>query len=214
MAKAYNYILLDWDGNLARTLHLWLEAYRIVLAEEGYFPTDKEIGASFGHVTSYFSELGIKNAAEVYARADAIGRQKLPDIELYPDALEVLNYFKDTNKKTALITSSKQENIDPLLEKYDIRHLFDVTITRFDVENQKPHPESIEKALILLDGIKDEAIIIGDSDKDVLAGINSGIDSILFYPPEHELFYELDELRTHNPTYVVHDFRDIMNIIV
>lgn len=45
--KKYEYILLDWDGNLAKTLDVWLVAWRTVLNENGYFPSDEEITANF-----------------------------------------------------------------------------------------------------------------------------------------------------------------------
>jgi hypothetical protein len=44
----YQYILLDWDGNIAQTLDLWLDILRLVLHEEGYKLSDEEIASSFG----------------------------------------------------------------------------------------------------------------------------------------------------------------------
>jgi phosphoglycolate phosphatase-like HAD superfamily hydrolase len=65
----------------------------------------------------------------------------------------------------------------------------------------------------LLSGSKQAAIMIGDSDKDLGAANNTGIDSILFYPPEHKKFYDLEKLRTLNPTYIVEELRQIEAII-
>lgn len=214
MRTHYQFVLLDWDGNIAKTLQLWLDTFREILAEEGFYPSDKEIAASFGLVTKYFESLGIKNAGEVYDRANERGKVKLPEVELYPDALEVLSYLKSAGKKTALITSSRRENVELLLDKYGIRYLFDAIVARFETEYHKPHPEVAEKALSLLGGTKDKAVIIGDSDKDIQLGTNAGIDTILFYPPEHELFYDLDELRQLNPTHIINSFEDILNVIL
>lgn len=212
--KRYDYILLDWDGNLAKTLDLWLDTFKQILGEEGHHPDDKEIAAAFGRVTDYFTSLGIKDAAAVYERADKLGKQRLPEVELYPDALEVLQYLKNRRKYTALITSSRRANVTPLLDRYDMHRLFDAILTRDDVPAQKPDPASLHLALTLLNGRPEQAIMIGDSDKDVAAARNAGIDSILFYPPEHAPFYDLDTLKRLEPTYLVEDFRDIMRIIV
>jgi hypothetical protein len=38
--KSYKYILLDWDGNPARTLDLWLDALRKGLEKRGHNFTD------------------------------------------------------------------------------------------------------------------------------------------------------------------------------
>ena len=211
--RNYQYILLDWDGNLAKTLDLWLEAFRTVLYEEGFRPSDEEIAGSFGKTQDYFASLGITDPAAVYDRADRLASKKLPDVELYPDALEVLQYVKDKNKKTALITASPHANVHHLLERYKLYPLFDVVITRDDVVHHKPDPESLIKALEQLGGNKDQAIMIGDSDKDLGAAANAGVDSLLFYPPAHKKFYNLEKLKQLNPTYIVEDFRKVMDIV-
>ena len=211
--KNYQYILLDWDGNLAKTLDLWIEVYRFILNEEGFYPSDEEIAHSFGTLTDYLVGLGIEDPAVIYERADQLVRKKLHDVELYPDALEVLGYLKDKNKQTALITTSKHTYIEHLLDRYDMHRLFDVVITHDDVAEHKPHPESLFKALAELGGNKDEAIMIGDSQSDLGAAVNAGIDSVLFYPPEHAKFYNLESLKKHEPTYVVDDFRKVMEIV-
>lgn len=212
-SKTYQYILLDWDGNIAKTLDLWLDALRAILAEEGHHPDDHELAASFGRVEDYLQSLGIKDPIGLYNRVDQLGRQKLPEVELYPETLEVLSYFKRIHKTTALITASSRSNINHLLDRHQMHELFDVIVTRDDTTEHKPHPESLNKALEALGGNAEQAIMIGDSDKDLGAAVNAGIDSLLFYPPEHQKFYDLDKLKLLNPTYIVKDFSEIMNIV-
>lgn len=211
--KHYKYILLDWDGNLAKTLDIWLVACREVLEKRGYFLSDEEIAAGFGQFPRQMRELGIKDYNEAMDEADMIAKRKLPDVELYPDALDVLRYLHQSDKKLALLTSSFHENIGHLLDRYNIRELFDVIVAGDDVNHHKPHPECIEKALAELNGSKDEAVIVGDSDKDLGAAKNAGIDSIWFYPPEHKKFYDKTKLESFDPTYIVEDFRKIKDII-
>ena len=102
----YQYLLLDWDGNLAQTLGLWLDVFRLVLADRGLTPTDEAIAQSFGKTEQFFAQLGVSDPATLYETADRIGKAALPEVELYPEALEVLNEFKARGKQTALITSS------------------------------------------------------------------------------------------------------------
>lgn len=210
--KTYRYILLDWDGNLAKTLDIWLEACRQPLMKRGLHLSDEEISASFGAFTKYMTEWGIQDVEVVIEEADTFARGMLPDVELYPDALEVLETLHQKGKKLVLITTSPHRNIEHLLDKYNMNRLFDALVTHDNVSHHKPHPEPIEKALELLDGNKDEAVMIGDSDKDLGAAANAGIDSILFYPDEHKKFYKLDSLKAHNPTYIVDDFKKIIEI--
>ena len=144
--------------------------------------------------------------------ADEIAKRELPNVELYPDALEVLEGLHNTGKKLCLITTSPHENIQHLLEKYNLHRLFHGVVAYEDTVKHKPHAEPIEKALELLEGTKEKAVMIGDSDKDLGAAQNAGIDSILFYPDEHKKFYSLETLKMHQPTHIVEDFRKVLDI--
>ncbi|MET1033489.1 MAG: HAD family hydrolase [Candidatus Saccharimonadales bacterium] len=207
------YILLDWDGNLAKTLDVWLRVLRTVFEKRGIHLTDEEIASSFGAFNQYAKAWGVQDVDVAAEEADALAKQKLPDVELYPDALEVLAALHVSDRKLALITTSPHRNVQHLLEKYDITRYFDIIIAGDDVQNHKPHPEPLEKALEKLGGNKSEAIMIGDSDKDLGAAQNAGIDSILFYPPEHKKFYNLEQLQKLNPTHVITDFRQVLEIV-
>ena len=212
--SSYEYVLLDWDGNLAKTLDIWLEACRTPIEARGLELSDEEIAASFGAFGKFITEWGFPDEVDaILNEADAIAKQKLPDVELYPDALEVLEGLNNMGKKLALITASPHENVSHILEKYAIKGLFAAIVGHEDTVQHKPHPEPLEKGLELLGGNKDRAVMIGDSDKDLGAAMNAGIDSILFYPPEHAKFYNLDTLKKLNPTHVVTDFRQILDIV-
>ncbi len=140
-------------------------------------------------------------------------KKKLPDVKLYPDVMFVLKELKKKNKKLALITTSSHKNIEHLLVKHGLVSVFDVIIAGDDVRNHKPHPEPLELAIKKMDGNKEDAIMIGDSDKDLGASVNAGIDSILFYPPEHEKFYDIKKLNELKPKYVVRNFKEVIQII-
>lgn len=210
----YRYILLDWDGNLAKTLDIWLAATRAPLENRGIKVSDRIISMQcFGRPTEGYMELGVKDVKLAIDEMNTLAREMLPEVELYPDALFVLEELKNAERKTALITTSPHANVVHLLDKYNLHHFFDAVITQEDTKQHKPDPEPLEKALEMLDGNKQEAIIIGDSDKDINAGNNAEIDSILFYPETHERFYSLETFKRLNPTYVVKDFREILDII-
>lgn len=207
------YILLDWDGNLAKTLDIWLSACRVALENQGVHKTDEEIGSSFGQFTHYMEEWGVSDIDRAIAEADVIAKKELPGVDLYPDALSVIEELKNSGKKLALITTSPHENIAHLLEKHGLKNSFDTIVAADDTEHHKPHPEPLEVALERLGGNKDEAVMIGDSDKDLGAAKNAGIDSILFYPEEHAKFYDLEKLKDLSPTYIVDDFKDVLKLV-
>jgi len=91
--------------------------------------------------------------------------------------------------------------------------LFDAIIAWDDVTEHKPNAEPIEKALEAIGGNKEQAIMVGDTEKDILAGHNAGVDTVLYYPPEHSKFYSYDRLTKHKPTHVIKDFRKLIDIV-
>jgi pyrophosphatase PpaX len=208
----YQYILLDWDGNLAKTLDMWLQIKRSTLAKRDIHLSDQEIAESFGAPREYFERWGVQDIDIAIEEMDAIAKQLLPGVELYPDVLPVLEQLKERGKSMALITTSLRENVMGILNSYDMLQYFDLIIAHEDTVKHKPDPEPLEKALNELGGTKERAVMIGDSDKDLGAGLNAGIDTILFYPPEHEKFHNLDKLKELQPTYIVEDLRKILEI--
>lgn len=212
--KSYQYILLDWDGNLAKTLDIWMVATKAPLESRGVHISDKQIAIQcFGRPIEGYAELGIKDVDAAIAQMDQVAKKLMPEVELYPDALFVLEALQKKGKQIALITTSLHANVYHLLEKYNLHSFFDVVITNEDTALHKPHPDPLYKALEELGGTKESAIMIGDSDKDIGAAANAGVDSILFYPDTHEKFYDLNELQALNPTYTVRDFRQVIDIV-
>jgi len=215
--KQYNYILLDWDGNIAQTLNMWPDALDIVLKRQDIHLKRNELIEACGGVAAFVSTHTHLSEAEgkiVLEEATEIVKDRLPMVELYPDAIDVLRELKNKGKKLALITSSIRVVVEPLLDKFALTDLFDAVVCIEDTEHRKPHAEPLEKALELLGGHANEAIMIGDTEKDILAAHNAGVDSVLFYPVEHQEFYRLDKLMEHTPTYVVSEFWDVAKIAI
>ena len=175
--------------------------------------TDEEIATCFGAPVKRFGEWGVSDIEVAIEEMETIAKANLVNVALYPDALEVLEQLEKKGKQMALLTTSTHNFVKHLLDKFEMTHYFEVIVAGDDVTHHKPHPEPIEKALESLGGSKDEAVMIGDSDKDIGAAHNAGIDSILFYPPEHAKFYKIENLKQLNPTHVVEDFRQILQIV-
>ena len=216
--KSYSYILLDWDGNIAHTLDLWPDALNEVMQKRGYDLTRQQLIESTWGFISYVTkhtDILPEEAAKAMSEASEIVVSRSPDVELFPDAPEVLKELKDGGKHLALITTSERRMIMPALEKYGITELFETIITDDDIEKseRKPHPKPLLMALEQMGGTPDEAIMVGDRDKDIVAGQNAGMDTALFCSIEHQKHYSLEKLMTHKPTYVMSEFRDLLKIV-
>lgn len=215
--KSYNFILLDWDGNIAHTLDLWPDALDEVLNKRGYSLTRQQLIESTWGFVAYVTEhtdISPEEATKAMAEASEIVVSRSPDVELFPDAPEVLKELKGSGKHLALITTSERRMVMPALEKYGITELFETIITDDDIEKseRKPHPKPLLMALERMGGTPEQAIMVGDRDKDIVAGQNAGTDTALFCSVEHQKHYSLDKLMKHKPTYVMSEFRDLIKI--
>ncbi len=198
--KQYKYVLFDWDGCLAKTLEVWLEAFQQLLDKKyGKWVEKTDIAPHLGdyRISEYF---GIEDTHAFNVAGVEIARDMLGDVELYDGALDLLKSLRG-KVKIALVSSSSRHILDKGLAHNGLSDFFDIVISGDDVTNHKPHPESLEKALAAIGGDKEHAIMIGDSTKDMGAANNFGIDSALILHPSHELIYDYTVLRSHKPTY-------------
>ncbi len=211
--KHYKYFLFDWDGTLARTLDTWLDSLRQSLEKHGHYLNDSEIGANYEAFKQRFEAQGFEDVDQIVTEALSIAGMKTPSVDLYPQAIEVLKYLHNNHKKLALVTTSVHAQIDPLLIKHDMVKLFDAVICGDETVHLKPHPEPILKVIAALGGKPEEALMIGDSTNDIRAAESAGVDSMLFYPPSHDKFHVIQELKLLNPTYIIHDLKEVMQLI-
>ncbi len=100
---------------------------------------------------------------------------------------ETLQTLRDMKLKIALCTISGEKATSYLLKRFHLEQFFDAVITRESVRGVKPHPAHLEAALDALKIRSHEALLVGDSVKDmecarqleVLAvGVATGISSI------------------------------------
>lgn len=213
MTKDYKYILFDWDGCLADTLPIWLAGYKKVFAAYDVFPTDEEIAQKVFGDWEAEKQFGITDHEGFVEKLRAYVLQYLPTVGLHEGATVILAQLKKQNKKLAIVTSSKSENVIPALKYNDILQYFDAVITMDELTHEKPDPECIDKALKKLQGTKEQAIIIGDSIKDIGAGKNAGISTIAFYPKANRVLYTRDFIETFKADYIITDFKELEKLI-
>jgi HAD superfamily hydrolase (TIGR01662 family) len=213
MTKHYACVLFDWDGTLAQTLSILLDSYKTAMSNRGVHLPDAVIAQGFGAFPEYMKQWGVPHIDETIEEADALTAHSLPQAALYPGAQATLKSLHEQGKKLGLITTSSRQYVQPILEKYGIYRFFGITLMGSEIKRHKPDPESLRQAMQQLGSSASETIMVGDSDKDLGAAHNAGIDSILFYPPEHHLFYKREYLERLQPTYGVDHLQAVLSIV-
>jgi pyrophosphatase PpaX len=203
----YQTVLFDWDGCLAQTLDIWMTALEETFADYGLYPGRAVIAANFGDWDSP-TRLGV-SVSDRQAFHEAAGKRvdvALPSVELYPGATDLLVELHTTGVRLGLVTSSQPHHIHMAMQRHDLAVLFDAVVTIDDVTHHKPHAEPLELALSRLGAANTTAVMVGDSSKDLGAAVNAGLDSILLFPPEHQLIYDIETLRAFDPTHICESF--------
>jgi len=105
---------------------------------------------------------------------------------LLPHVLRTLKTLREMKLKMAVCTTNGEKSTNHILERFHIIHFFEAVITREAVSAVKPDPAHLEAALKALNIGPEEAIVVGDSTRDmecarklnILAvGVTTGISS-------------------------------------
>lgn len=190
-----NTILFDWDGTLAQTLEVWLQTFKEAFAKVNIYPSDKDISSRFGNQNLHI-ELGVVSSdIETYSQHLETVYEKLEKVELYPGAANILDILKANGYKLGLVSSSTNKMLQTALKANDLSDMFDCIVGADDTDKHKPDPKPLFIAIKKLGTSAESTIFVGDSDKDTGASFNANIPLLLFAPPHHDLYYDLDDLK-------------------
>lgn len=216
MAKQYSTILIDWDGTLAKTLEVWIEILHGTFSRYGLRFSDQRLLTLISSDWNGMLDLGIGGGmvSKIVGHFKKSAQEKLKDVPLHDGVITSLREFKNEGKKLGLVTSNDLSSLEATVANAEVAPFFDVLLTSDDLEDVKPDPECIYKAVALLKGDLAETILIGDSESDLKAAASANVDSILYYPESHKAWYDLNELEKENPTYICQDWDAVRKIVM
>jgi len=173
-------ILFDMDGTIIDSEPLWLQAEIQVMAELGCHWDEQDqincLGGPMERTEKYMQEKSgnVKPYGYFGQRLNEVMKLKfVKDLELIPNALELITKSKEAGLKTALVTASGRELMNSALTRFP-ENSFDIAISRDDVANSKPHPEPYLMAAERLKVKINECLVLEDSMTGVRAGLDSG----------------------------------------
>lgn len=175
-------VIFDFDGTLADTLPVCFYAFQAVFKEfDNLEITSEEIKAMFGPSETGIIRENLLN--KNFDKAIELYYEKYSEkhLEVVPDNEEIndlLLNLKSAGYKLGIVTGKARRSLDISLKCLNMNDLFDVIVTGDDVHMPKPHPEGINKALKQLNIESSEAVFLGDSDADILAGKQANVHTI------------------------------------
>ena len=196
-------VLFDLDGTILDTFDFIYGAFEFAFKEYGIEPLSRE---SIRHLMGGpLEEVYSKMAPECDSILLAESHRKFQSdnlnlVKLFPDTLDVLEELKRREMKIAAITTRSNRSSIRSLEITGIAKYFDMVISAEDVQNHKPNPEPLFKALEFLSIKSKDAVMIGDTGADIMAGKNAGTITVAaLYGFGGETLIEL------NPDFAIQD---------
>jgi HAD superfamily hydrolase (TIGR01509 family) len=172
-------ILFDMDGTLIDSEPLWLKAEIEVMAEVGCHWDEQDqincLGGPAERTERYMQERSknIKPYGYFINRLHEVMKERITnELDLIPNALELLKECKKTGIKIALVTASSRDLMTIVLKRFP-QGTFDIVVSGDDVEKSKPDPAPYLLAAKQLSVDISKCVVIEDS----LTGVESGLAS-------------------------------------
>ena len=204
-------VLFDLDGTLLNTDTLIFESFKHVFKK--YFPehklTQEELlsflGPSLKASFSRYTDTKVQECIDYYHDYNHSHHEDF--VTIYPHVEEVLRELKMKGYPLAVVTTKTKEAALIGLNLFHFTSYFDVIIGMDDVENVKPDPEGIYKALKKTNCVK--GVMIGDNKSDIMSGKNAGVYTIgVKWSPKG--YQEMAELK---PDLLIDDMKEIVEFI-
>jgi HAD superfamily hydrolase (TIGR01509 family) len=186
-------VIYDCDGVLFDSLEANRWFYSSFCAALGRDPlTEEELGYAHSHTVHEAIHHIFRNAPEKerqalerFARMDP--EESASRLKLEPNIIAALEALKSGGIRLA-ISTSRTTNMGYILKKFALEPFFDLVVTTRDVQNPKPHPESIEKILQRFSLEKEEVFFVGDSETDRRTALAAGVKFIAYKNEEIPAF--------------------------
>ncbi|MCI8662886.1 MAG: HAD family phosphatase [Hungatella sp.] len=172
-------IMVDLDGTLFDTREVNYMAYQEAVGQFGY-KIDYKYYCEHGngrHYMDFLPQITTKNSdtlCEMHRRKKQAYSKYMGKARINNRLVDLLRLSKK-EYKIALVTTASKENTYELLQKFDLKELFDLILTNEDVVKVKPDPEGYLKAIRYFGAGPEECIVFEDSEVGIEAASKAGI---------------------------------------
>jgi HAD superfamily hydrolase (TIGR01509 family) len=209
-------VIFDLDGTLvdSNEAHAisWVQAYKLV--GYGEVPVEtvlKYIGIRGDLITEkVLGREALKDYKRIRFYKDKVFLKLLREgyVTLFPEVYDVLKVLKSYGVKLCVATSTSIPLLITMLEYFNIMKYFDVLVAGEEVRRSKPEPDLYLEALKRTETDGREALIVGDSEYDVIPAKAVGATTVLVMRDNQK-----KELSV-NPDYVVKDLIDLVKNVL
>lgn len=205
-------VLFDIDGTLLNTAELIYQAFEHSLKINGHqVLARRKMAASIGKsLEDCYLDFAPNGDPVILSKTHNQFQLKNSHLaELFPDTIKTLERLKNLGFKMAGITNRWKSSGELSVKHTGLDKYLEFVLFRDDVKKLKPDPQPVFQALEKLKIKKEEAVLAGDSEVDILCGRNAGIKTV------GVTFGFLGEkIRNSSPDYVIDSLSELPEILI
>ncbi|MEM2021411.1 MAG: HAD family hydrolase [Zestosphaera sp.] len=203
-------IVFDLDGTLVDTVELHVSTWVDACRELG-IGMDREFVRGLVGLSAEDIARRLANDETQALRLARLKRRiylaRVHEVRLYPEVREALERLKrEHGLRLAVASSTNVETIEAVLNVKGVREFFDAMVGSDLVSRGKPDPEIFREALSRIDVNPAEAMIVGDTDYDIMPANSLGAISVLMCRGECRG-------ASSRPRYIVEDLEELVRLV-
>jgi len=176
--KKITTVLFDLDGTIIDTNELIIESFMHSL--KGHVAADfgrERIIPSMGEplihqMRKFTGREDVASFVGAYREYNLLKHDEM--VRLFPGVRETLEKLRRKGIRMGIVTTKMRETTLRALKMLEIYSYMDAIVTLDDVENAKPHPEPVAKAIEALGAVPSETLMVGDSSVDIVSAARAG----------------------------------------
>ncbi|MDR0596393.1 MAG: HAD-IA family hydrolase [Clostridiales Family XIII bacterium] len=175
-------VVFDFDGTLVDTNEAVLESWQYAAREllGNAFPYEKltaTLGEPIMRTVAYlFPDSDPERVVKTYREFHHANFEKM--IKIFPGVTEMLDALSEGGYKLGLVTNRLRYTTEIGMEQFGLTKYFGAVVTVGEAPKDKPEPEHIWFALDKLGSRPERAMLVGDSQNDIIGGHRAGLVSV------------------------------------
>jgi HAD superfamily hydrolase (TIGR01509 family) len=190
-------VLFDLDGVLIDSFDAWYHQFQDALRHFKFEPISEKVfrqhwGRSTADDVHTFMP-GVR-ISEVRQYFQDHYEECMPFLKTAPHARDVLRELRTLGLRLGCVTNSHRVIVLSIMSHLELGEFFDAVVTADDVARPKPAPDMLLKICRRLDVMPREAVFVGDTETDLIAGEAAGCTVIGYRNDTAECVTDLREL--------------------
>ncbi|MEK4471737.1 pyrophosphatase PpaX [Paenibacillus sp. FSL R7-0048] len=207
-------VLFDLDGTIVDTNELIISSFMYALKDNGLAPLTREeiiphMGTTLQQQMRVFS--GLEDVNGTLEKSYRFYNNEHHDelVRSFPLVKETIEELSRRGIKLGIVTTKIRPTTIKTLERFDLLKYMDTIVTVNDVTEPKPHPEPVLTAVHNLGVDPRKTLMIGDSAVDIQSAKAAGVYAAgVSWSLKGE-----DTLRKYDPDFIIHNMKDIIEIM-